>query len=249
MKTERLIPWLSVLLCAALALPASADDFWDGSLDLANLDGANGFVINGIDAGDSSGGSVSGAGDVNGDGIADVIIGAYTAAPGGAKVAGESYVVFGSGTGFAASLDLSSLDGSNGFVINGIDAGDCSGHSVSGAGDVNGDGVQDVIIGAPYAAPGEASHVGESYVVFGSGGGFAASMDLSSLDGTNGFLINGIDVGDRSGYSVSGAGDVNCDGIADVIIGAYLGDPGGAVNAGESYYTVPRIKICESFCR
>ncbi len=52
--------------------------------------------------------------------------------------------------GFDAALELSSLDGSNGFVLNGIDAGDGSGHSVSGAGDINGDGFDDLIIGAPY---------------------------------------------------------------------------------------------------
>jgi len=227
---------LAVAMCLLAAVSSSwADDFWDGSLDLANLDGANGFVINGIDAEDYSGHSVSGAGDVNDDGIADVIISAYQADPGGASWAGESYVVFGSDGGFAASLDLSSLGGTNGFVINGIDPDDQSGFSVSGAGDVNGDGIADVIIGARSAAPGGSSSAGKSYVVFGSAGGFAASLDLSSLGGTNGFVINGIDAGDQCGFSVSGAGDVNGDGIADVIIGAYYADPGGANAAGESY--------------
>ncbi len=75
-------------------------------------------------------------------------------------------MVFGRDTGFDAALELSELDGSNGFVLNGIDEGDFSGYSVSGAGDINGDGIDDLIIGAPYADP-NGSYSGESYVVFG----------------------------------------------------------------------------------
>ena len=74
---------------------AAEDSPFDGAFDLYKLDGTNGFVINGIDPDDSPGISVSGVGDVNGDGIGDLIIGAYGAAPGGNDDAGESYVVFG----------------------------------------------------------------------------------------------------------------------------------------------------------
>ena len=203
--------------------------------ELADLDGSNGFVLNGIDSADVSGRSVSSAGDVNGDGFDDVIVGARFADPGGKSSAGESYVVFGKAGGFAASLDLSVLDGSNGFVINGIDAVDLSGYSVSSAGDVNGDGFDDLIIGAPGGDPGGVDWAGESYVVFGKAGGFAASLNLSTLDGNNGFVLNGIDENDDSGTSVSSAGDVNGDGFDDLIIGAPGGDPGGRNGAGESY--------------
>jgi VCBS repeat-containing protein len=208
---------------------------FDASLDLSALDGTNGFVINGIDAGDASGRPVSSAGDVNGDGIDDLIIGARGGDPNTITDAGESYVVFGSATGFDASLDLSTLDGTNGFVINGIAADDRSGISVASAGDVNGDGIDDLIIGAPFADPNGTDVAGESYVVFGSAAGFDASLDLSTLDGTNGFVINGIDEYDFSGVSVSSAGDVNGDGIDDLIIGATGGDPNGNNLAGESY--------------
>ena len=208
---------------------------FDASVELSALNGTNGFVINGIDANDFSGGSVSGAGDVNGDGIDDLIISASQGDPNGNIDAGESHVVFGSNSGFAASVELSALNGNNGFVINGIDPNDLSGGSVSGAGDVNGDGIDDLIIGAAFADSNGIIGAGESYVVFGSSSGFAASLELSALNGTNGFVINGINGSDFSGVSVSSAGDVNGDGIDDLIIGASNADPNDNVDAGESY--------------
>ena len=141
-------------------------------------------------------------------------------------------------------INLANLDGTNGFRLDGIDMFDSSGISVSSAGDVNGDGFEDVIIGASSADPNGNSRAGESYVVFGAAGGFAPSMSLAALDGTNGFRLDGIDAGDLSGTSVSSAGDVNGDGFDDIIIGAFGGDPNGNFNVGESYvacllYTSP----------
>ena len=202
------------------------------AVDLSTLNGTDGFRLDGIDADDHSGRAVSSAGDVNGDGFDDLIIGAFGGDPGGDSDAGESYVVFGKSSGFTAVVDLSTLNGTNGFRLDGLDAGDNSGHSVSSAGDVNGDGFDDVIIGARRADGGDQ---GESYVVFGKSSGFPTAVDLSTLNGTTGFRLDGIDAGDESGRSVSSAGDVNGDGFDDLIIGALYADPGGDSSAGESY--------------
>src|SRR5260221_610795 len=132
-----------------------------------------------------------------------------------------------------AVLNLSSLDGKTGFKISGEVAGDYSGVSVSAAGDVNGDGFADLLIGAPGADP-NGSGSGASYVVFGKAGGFSKTLELSTLDGANGFKINGEAAGDYSGRSVSAAGDVNGDGFADLLIGAPNASPNGSAS-GASY--------------
>jgi hypothetical protein len=205
-------------------------------LDLATLNGGNGFRLDGA-AGDVSGGSVSGAGDVNGDGFADLLVGAIGADPNGNDGAGSSYVVFGKASGFTATLDLATLNGANGFRLDGEAAWNGSGSSVSAAGDVNGDGLADLIVGAKYGDTNEygRTDAGSSYVVFGQASGFAATLDLATLNGANGFRLDGAAWGDQSGTSISAAGDVNGDGFADLVIGAPGANPNGKSDAGSSY--------------
>ncbi|MCP4384113.1 MAG: hypothetical protein GY798_22335, partial [Hyphomicrobiales bacterium] len=126
-------------------------------IDLTALSAAEGFIIQGDEgfdrAGDEAGSSVSSAGDVNGDGFDDLIVGAPDGDDGGGS-AGEAYVVFGSGSGFGSDvggrqvIDLTSLTATEGFIIQGDVGDDSAGSSVSSAGDVNGDGFDDLIVGA-----------------------------------------------------------------------------------------------------
>jgi len=203
---------------------------FDSTLELSGLNGNNGFVLKGVAAFDLTGYSVSDVGDINGDGIGDLIVGAFRAST-PEDNSGASYVVFGNSTGFGSVLELSGLNGSNGFLLKGISNRDYSGRSVSNAGDVNGDGLDDLIVGAPRV---NSNDSGGSYVVFGNSTGFDAAIDLSELNGNNGFVLNGVASVDRSGVSVSSAGDVNGDGLADLLIGAYRADP-NANDSGASY--------------
>jgi hypothetical protein len=187
-------------------------------IDLSELDGANGFRLAGEAASDRAGSAVSSAGDVNSDGYSDIVIGASRASPHGAE-SGASYVVFGAAGGFPSSIELSSLNGTTGFKLNGARAYDRTGLSVSSAGDFNNDGFDDFIIGAPYVHETN-QKPGRAYIVYGKGSAFSSSMELSALNGTQGIKLVAGQEGDYLGVSVSGIGDFNGDGFNDVAIGA-----------------------------
>jgi VCBS repeat-containing protein len=180
------------------------------SFDLATLDGTNGFQISGGFF-YRFGSSVASA-DVNGDDFADLIIGAP-----GATAGRSIFVIFGSETAPPNSLGIWDLDGSNGFRIDGADSSPIS--TLASAGDFNGDGFSDILIGAPDADP-NGNSSGSTYVVYGKASGFGATLNLSTLDGTNGFRIDGAEAGDYSGSAINSAGDINSDGFDDLIIGA-----------------------------
>jgi hypothetical protein len=137
----------------------------DCAIQLADVSaGIGGFAVDGERHFDESGRAVAGAGDVNGDGLADLIVGASEAAPNDLGHAGRAYVVFGKADPDKVSL-ADVTQGIGGFALDGEAEGDLAGHSVSGIGDMNGDGLADVIVGAPGSFTSERS--GRAYVVFG----------------------------------------------------------------------------------
>ena len=166
---------------------------------------------------DSSGWPVAGAGDVNGDGYDDILIGAYCNDDGGDST-GQTYLIFGKPFGWSMDTDLSASDAS--FL--GEDEGDYSGKSIAGAGDVNGDGFDDILIGA-YNNDDGGDDAGQTYLIFGKASGWMLDSDLSASDAS----FFGEYGGDSSGCSVAGAGDVNGDGYDDILIGAYENDEDG----------------------
>jgi hypothetical protein len=166
---------------------------------------------------------VSGVGDFNGDGLADLLIGAERADPNGV-LSGSTYVVFGKPD--AATVELANL-GDAGLILHGGALGDASGRSVSGAGDVNGDGLADVLIGA-YGTDGDTNGNGVSYVVFGRQA--PGVVQLTTGIGSGGFAIQGAAAGDVAGRVVSSAGDVNGDGFADLLVMADQADPNGSAS-------------------
>ncbi|WP_158250369.1 gliding motility-associated C-terminal domain-containing protein [Aquimarina sp. I32.4] len=169
------------------------------SVDINTLDGTNGFVVRGIVTGERLGYSVSRAGDINNDGLEDVLIGTYS---------NDVIIIFGSTTGFLPLYTRSDIDGVNGILIE-----DTNSHqNVSNAGDVNRDGIDDIIIG------GALSTSGKAYVVYGNP--TIGSINSADLDGTNGFVIQGFSGSFRwDGIQVSNAGDINNDGVEDLVLG------------------------------
>ena len=110
---------------------------------------------------------MSAAGDINNDGVDDIIFGAPDLRSSGA-VTGGAFVVFGNPMlGFSGRINLAQLNENEGFRIRGVNENDRTGGAVSDAGDINGDGIDDVIIGARFADPNEESYAGGSYVIFG----------------------------------------------------------------------------------
>ena len=205
-----------------------------GAVQLTDVaDGIGGFVLVGETPSDRSAYEVSGAGDVNGDGLADVIVGAFYAGPDGLSQSGRAYVVFGKANTEAISLaDVAA--GAGGFVLDGEPEGYAAGISVSTVGDMNGDGLSDVVVGASWASPNDVTGSGRAYVVFGKADtGSVALADVA--DGVGGFVLDGEVAGAQSGATVSGAGDLNGDGIPEVIVWARYADPNDLHASGRTY--------------
>ena len=180
-----------------------------GSLSMDNIQDV---TIVGAANQDNLGISVSTAGDVNGDGYDDFIIGAY----------GSDYPVTDAGRAYICYGGII-VDNIADVTLTGIEANERFGRSVSAAGDVNGDGYDDVIVGA-YLNDAGGTNAGRASVYFGGSG----------MDNIADETLTGATANDNFGISVSAAGDVNGDGYSDVIVGAY-GNSAGGNAAGRAY--------------
>jgi hypothetical protein len=197
------------------------------------LGGSRGFLMGGESYGINFGTSTSAIGDFNGDGIDDFAVGAVYAGP---NNAGVCYVMFGR-NGTFSDIDMSSfVYGTNGFYISGVSTDVGLSLALSKAGDVNGDGFDDFIVGTFISSPLTRVNAGSSFVLFGSAGPTFPNIDLNSFnDFSKGFAIYGAAASDFAGKSVGGGGDLNRDGFADLIVGAYAADPRGRNSAGVVY--------------
>lgn len=190
-------------------------------LDLATL-GTRGARIDGAAADDRLGRSVAGAGNVNGDDRLDIVAGAPLA--GGA---GAAWAVLGP---FAGTLDLFSPGGAA-YRISGAVNGDSAGAAVAGAGDLNADGRDDLLIGAPDAGFNSRGFSGSTYVVYGLAS--PAPVLLASLGGA-GYRIDGAGFAHNSGAAL-GTGDINGDDRTDILIGARSTDYNARNDSGSVY--------------
>jgi hypothetical protein len=197
-----------------------------GNSSLNVLAGSASVVFTGNAAGDRFGNSVSSAGDVNGDGYDDIVIGSN--ANDSTSGANRAYIFYGS------KSMTNMLAGSASVILSGNTAADAFGCSVASAGDVNGDGYADVIVGA-YNAYATSSRNGRAYVFY--GGSLGANISANSAN----VIITGSSVNDYLGFSVASAGDVDGDGYSDVIVGAYNASGGSGLayifNGGSGFVT------------
>lgn len=198
---------------------------WDVDPDSHELDLSEADALFlGEEAWDLAGWSVSAAGDVNGDGLQDVIVGAPSNGE-ATPVGGQIYLFLGDEAGWPQGLSLAGADAS----FTGEGEYSYAGYAVAGVGDANDDGYDDFLIGA--FGNREVGDVGgQAYLILGKADGWALDTPLSEADAS--FVHEGSEL---VGWSVAGAGDVNADGYDDLLIGAREASGGVGPAAGMAF--------------
>lgn len=218
---------------------------------VTQLDEGAGLRIAGSQRLGRLGASVSGGGDVNGDGFDDFIIGAPGEAPAaGPRRAGAVYVLFGKAGGFPAELSAATLAAPDGFRINGVNHNEMLGSAIAAGADLNADGVDDIVLGPLADGWSRADRAG--YVMFGAKTAFPSVIAASALSGTKGFRVGGLPRTHDFGFRISVGGDVNGDGIDDVLFGAQYRNSYAYVILGRrrpfpSYVNVTKLNGLDGF--
>jgi len=208
------------------------------NIQTSSLDGENGFKVLGANAQEFLGISISNGGDINGDGFDDVVIGSNAASANGKGGAGIAYVLYGRPAGFPSIIDTRTFDNSLGFRVLGANEGDNLGITVNIGGDINGDQIDDLVIAAPYYDANGFADNGAVFVIYGNTATQSSDIDLANLQSSQGFKIIGGGNEDNLGASsISSIGDINGDGIDDIIIGA-LGVSSNTLQYSGAYYVI-----------
>jgi hypothetical protein len=205
-------------------------------------------ILQGAENGDRTGAALAAAGDVNGDGIGDILVGAPHFDGAAGPNSGAVYLIYGQ-SNWDQTLALGALTPGQATVFEGRNANDRLGAALAGVSDMNGDGTDDIAMGAFNASPSSVTsgfslkpnQAGQTFVVFGKSS-LGNSFSLKGL-GSAGLVINGASAGDQSGRAISAAGDMNNDGLADMILGAQQHNAPGVPGSGAAYVVFGNLAL------